>query len=432
MKIRAERKALLAGISRVQGVVERRNTMPILSHLLMQTTDRGPHEQVHGVQERGPHEQVHGVQERGPHEQVYGVQEEGVSFFATDLEIGIRTACQATVEAPGQVALPARRFFDLIREMPEGTIEIRAEDNHWVAIESSTSRYRIVGLPPEEFPALTSPDANLRVVIPAATLSGFIQRVQFAATDHNTRPILTGILLETVQSKQTLCLVATDGHRLALAEGSLQAGSISPLSLTLQTTDCTQVVVPKKTLLEIRGALDEVAGDRDPELLIGKKQIAFKWGNYQLISRVLDGTYPNYRSVIPSDSVEKGTIPTRVTVSRKDMEGGLKRVSILSKDGKVSPVWLQQDTEKGLPACIYMRTSNADVGEATEEVAARIEHGGTGPQDTDTLKLNARYLLEVLSVLQLEDVTLELRGPKAPCVIRELSSGFLTIIMPIE
>jgi len=372
MKIKIERKELLTGIQRVQGVVEKRNTMPILSHILMEA------------------------------------QREKIALFATDLEIGIQGTYPAEILEPGRLTFSARKLYEIIREFPEGKVEITGEENNWVVIQSGKSHFRIVGLPPEEFPTPPASDAETKIPIDAPAISDLIRRTLYASGENDARYILNGILVQLQDmggKKKQIRFVATDGHRLSLAE----------VPITLESSLPEQnIIVPKKAILEMKKALDEGGDEGAPELAIGKNQLVFRRGAFILTSRLMEGNYPNYRQVIPNGNDKK------VSVSRGALEGGLRRVSLLARE-KTNAVKFQ--LEKGR---ILLNSNNPEMGEANEEVTASFTGEGfsTG--------FNARYLLDALSVLEGEEATLEFKDALSPCLIKEEGKGFLAVVMPMR
>ena len=373
MKIKIERKELLTGIQRVQGVVEKRNTMPILSHILMEA------------------------------------QREKISLFATDLEIGIQGTYPAEIIEPGRLTFSARKLYEIVREFPEGKVEITGEAKNWVVIQSGKSHFRIVGLPPEEFPTPPTSDAESKLPIDAAVLSDLIRRTLYASGENDARYILNGILVQFQEEsgkKKVIRFVATDGHRLSLAE--------TPVTADTGHLPEQNIIVPKKAILEIKKALDEGEDGGAPELAIGKNQLVFRRGAFILTSRLMEGNYPNYRQVIPTGNDK------RVSVNRAALEGGLRRVSLLARE-KTNAVKFQLDNGRML-----LSSNNPEMGEASEEVAASFAGEGfsTG--------FNARYLLDALSVLEGEEATLEFKDALSPCLIKEEGKGFLAVVMPMR
>lgn len=366
------RKDLLAGIQRVQGVVEKRNTMPILTHILIEA------------------------------------QKEACAFFATDLEAGIQGTYSAEVIDPGRITVSARKLSEIVREFPEGPVSIQSQPNHWVVIESGKSHFRIVGLPPEEFPALPPMDSENWIEIDPGLFSGLIRRTLFAAGDNAPQYILNGLLIQVekiTKEKGVLRFIATDGHRLAIAEGEAKGKDLE---------DQEGVIVPKKAILEIKRALDEGEDPAAPEISIGKNQLVFRWGNVVITSRLIEGDFPDYKQAIPKGNDQ------HVPMQKEALEGGLRRVSILARE-KTSAIKFQ--LEKGR---VLLSASNPEMGEANEEINSNFSGEGF------TTGFNARYLLDALAALKGDEAILEFKDALSPCLIKEKKEGFLAVIMPMR
>lgn len=374
MKVRIGRDELLTGLQRVQGVVEKRNTMPILSNILLE------------------------------------VKQEGAEIVATDLEIGMRGLYKATVLKPGGVTISARKLFEIIKELPPGDIELTAGDNNWTTIQAGKSQFKIVGLPSADYPALPAIEREGLIPLSGDGLLELIRKTLFAAGDNDARYILNGLLvtLVTTDKKTTLRLVGTDGHRLAVAEQEVgKAGSKgAPQEI--------KAIIPKKAAHEMRRLLEE-GGDTEPLIGFAKNMMIFRKSGLLLTSRLMEGNYPNYQQVIPKEGGR------RISVNRLELESALRRVSVLSKD-KASAVKVSFE-----PGKMTLFSSSPDYGEATEELPARYEG------EAHSSGFNARYLLDVFGVMDGEHVSLQMETPLSPCLIQEPESpGFKCVVMPIK
>src|SRR5579885_2639856 len=374
MKLRIARDELLTGLQRVQGVVEKRNTMPILSNVLLEA------------------------------------KPEGLDILATDLEIGMRGHYKATVDEPGAVTLSARKLYEILKELPDGEIGLTVGENHWATIVAGKSQFKIVGLPGADFPAMPSIEREGLTPVEGAGLADLIRKSLFAVGDNDARYILNGLLvtLLVAEKKTTLRLVGTDGHRLALAERDVAApaGKEGPREV--------KAIIPKKAAQEMRRLLEE--GDGDPLLGFTKNLMIFRRSGLLLTSRLMEGNYPNYQQVIPKDREPE----KRATVARAEFEGALRRVAVLSRD-KTNAVRLS--LARG---AMTLFTSNPDFGEATEEVAAQYQG------EALTTGFNARYLLDALGVMDGDAVTLQMDTPLSPCLLREAGhAGFACVVMPV-
>ncbi len=373
MKVRIARDELLTGLQRVQGVVEKRNTMPILSNILLEA------------------------------------KSDGVDILATDLEIGMRGLYKASVQEPGSVTLSARKLYEILKELKDGEVELSVGDNNWAILQAGKSQFRIVGLPSSDFPALPAIEREGLIPLEGAGLVDLIRKTAFAVGDNDARYILNGLLvtLTVTEKKTTLRLVGTDGHRLAVAEQEMGGppGKDGPREV--------KAIIPKKAAHEMRRLLEE--GDGEPFIGFTKNVMIFRKSGLLLTSRLMEGNYPNYQQVIPKDQDRK------VTLDRGELEGALRRVAVLSRD-KTNAVKMSLSSGR-----VTLFSSNPDFGEATEELPAK--YAG----DSLTTGFNARYLLDVLGVVDGESVSLQMETALSPCLIREPNNPrFTCVVMPIK
>ena len=376
MKVRIGRDELLTGLQRVQGVVEKRNTMPILSNILLEA------------------------------------RQDGVEIVATDLELGMRGLYKATVLSTGGVTISARKLFEIVKELPAGDIELTATDNNWTTIQAGRSQFKIVGLPSSDYPALPAIEREGLTPLAGDGFLELIRKTLFAAGDNDARYILNGLLVTLIvtEKKTSLRLVGTDGHRLAVAEQEVgKAGTKStPVPQEIKA------IIPKKAAHEIRHLLEE-GGDGEPLIGFSKNLMIFRKSGLLLTSRLMEGNYPNYQQVIPKDGGKN------ISVNRADLESALRRVSVLSKD-KTSAVKLSFGSGK-----MTLFSASPDFGEATEELPASYEG------ESLTTGLNARYLLDVFGVMEGETISLQMETPLSPCLIQEPESpGFKCVVMPVK
>ena len=373
MKIRIAMDELLTGLQRVQGIVEKRNTMPILSNILLET------------------------------------KQDGVELVATDLEIGMRGHYKAEVLEPGSVSISARKLYEILKELPDSEISLAAQENNWIQIQTGKSQFKIVGLAASEFPALPTIEREGRVAIPGTGLASLIRKTLFAVGDNDARYILNGLMITLTSSekKVTMRLVGTDGHRLAVAESELPQGTATDLPKEIKA------VIPRKAAQEMRHLVEEEEGE--PLLGFTKNLVTFQKSGIFLTTRVMEGTYPNYQQVIPKDNSKKAV------VDRAALEGALRRVAVLSRD-KTNAVRVTLETGR-----LTLYTSNPDVGEATEDLP--VQYRG----ENLTTGFNARYLLDALAVMDGETVHLETKSPLSPCLLRPAGDpGFLCVVMPMK
>lgn len=374
MKVRIGRDELLTGLQRVQGVVEKRNTMPILSNIL------------------------------------FDAKHDGIEIVATDLELGVRGLYKATVVETGGVTISARKLFEIVKEVPPGEVELTSNDNNWTTIQAGKSQFKIVGLPSTEYPALPTIDREGLTPLSGDGLLELIRKTLFAAGDNDARYILNGLLVTLVATdrKTSLRLVGTDGHRLAVSEQEVGKADTKGVPQEIKA------IIPKKAAHEIRHLLEE-GGDSEPLIGFTKNLMIFRKSGLLLTSRLMEGNYPNYQQVIPKESGRK------ISVNRTELESALRRVSVLSKD-KASAVKVSFAS-----GTMTLFTSSPDYGEASEDLPVQYEG------DSLSTGFNARYLLDVFSVMDGETISLQMETPLSPCLIQEPDNpGFKCVVMPVK
>ena len=373
MRVTVERDELLTALHRVQGIVEKRNTMPSLANVLLEA------------------------------------KPEGLDISATDLELGMRGLYKATVEEPGSVTFPARKLYEILKEIKEPEIAMTVTDDCLVTIKAGLGEFKVVGLPSKDFPPLPAIEREGLIPLPGVGLLQLIRKTLFAVGDNDTRYVLNGLLIVVTNTDETpiIRLVGTDGHRLAMADQKLEIEKKTPLEQE------EKVIVPKKAATEIRRLLEE--GGDEPMIGFTKNMLIFRKSGLVLTSRLMEGNYPNYQQVIPKASNKK------ITVNRDDLEGALRRVSVLAQN-KSYAVKLTFSKK-----AITLFSSHPDTGEAKEEIPASFngEEFAAG--------FNARYLLDVLGVMESETVVLNMEASLSPCLIRELDTPmFQAVVMPVK
>jgi DNA polymerase-3 subunit beta len=307
MKFTVTRNSLLNELNLVQGVIEKKSTIPILSNILLEAA--------------------------GEH----------LDIAATDLDVTIRCGCPASVLAEGTTTISARRLFDIARLLPDGAdVDFTLLENDWVELHSGTSQYKIVALPKENFPSIPE-SAPATAQIPGALLRNMIQRTMFAITQEESRYSLNGALLALMPNE--VRMVATDGHRLALVSKSMEVPGVDME---------VRALIPRKTLVE----LQKLIGEQDGMVEFGRDEnhLFFAVGNKRLVSRILAGQFPNYELVIPRENDKF------IVSSTKAMGDGIRRAAIMS-DEKLRAIRLSFKS-----GSLELTASSADAGEAREIV----------------------------------------------------------------
>lgn len=369
MKIKIARREFLKGLSLVQGIVERKTTMPILANVLLTASGKN------------------------------------VSITATDLEVGVNCVYPATVEEEGRVTLHARNFYDIMRELPDDNANISVGSNNWLEITSGKSRYKIVGLSAEDFPNIPSKGEGDVWKMSADVLQQMFDKTAFAMSADETRFNLNGVYIDPAkgEGKKLLRMVATDGHRLSIMERD--AGSKCGIK--------NGIIVPRKGVAEIKKLLDGAGGQID--MWCDSKHLIVYRDNVTTVARLIEGQFPPYEQVVPKQ------LKRVVSVSREGLLGALRRVSVLSSERSSGARF--SVSSKNLD----ITTSNPDVGEAHDEVEA--EYRG----EAFEVGFNTRYFIDALSCIDDEKAVLEMGDETSPCVLRsETDKGFTHVIMPMR
>ena len=371
MNLTVDRDQLEGLLARVQGVAERRHTMPVLSHTLLSA---------------------------GP---------SGVTFVASDLEIVIRCTQAMDVTEAGAVALPARKLYDISKVLPKGPVTIQSKEGNHVEISAGRGHFRLAGLPSQEFPEMPEKPKAAPVAVDAEAFRKLVDRVSPFASSDETRYNLAGILLERQENdgKSLLRMVATDGHRLAIADGE-----VPNLSGLLGEK---RVLVPRKGLLEIRKLAE--GGPGSLELSASEKFLFAGKGDTEIWVRLLDADFPDYRQVVPKDNKLVAGVP------REAFTEVLRRVSVMAPE-KVHSVRLAFSGKQ-----LEVSTTSPDVGEARDLLP--IEYEG------NTLKIgfNGRYIQDAVGGVGEETVLFEMKDEVSQVIVRPKSeASFLAIIMPMR
>lgn len=365
MHVSLSRQDMLQAVQRCQNIVERRHTIPILSNILLRAEDDALH------------------------------------FSATDLEVGIRTRCRASVKQSGSLTVSARKLFDVIRELDAQTdIELDLAEG-FVTLKSGRSRFRLATLASDEFPDMQQDEAGVGVELDGSDLASMLAATSFAMSNDETRKYLTGTLFE-LDKHGNLCLAATDGHRLALTRNRLQ-----------QVVRPGQCIVPRKAVNEIRKLSEEVSGQ--VSLSMGERQISLRAGDHLLISKLIDARFPNYSDVIP-----KGN-PHALVVDRLAFDQVLRRTMIVANEFTHDVRLVLSGSEMQVSA------HNTEQEKADESIG--IEYSGPDIE----IGFNARYIRDVLGALKGTHVTLSLKDGLSPVLIKQdTDSAESYVIMPMR
>ena len=369
MKATIERATLLKSLSHVQSVVERRNTIPILSNVLLEATVEG-----------------------------------GIRLMATDLDLQIVETVEAQVDQPGATTVSAHTLFDIARKLPEGSqVELSAAEGK-MQVNAGRARFNLSTLPRDDFPVIAEGELPTRFELPAQTLKQIIDKTRFAISTEETRYYLNGIFLHVSDEAQpVLKAAATDGHRLARVTVARPDGA----------EGMPDVIVPRKCVAELRKLLDEVDGS--VEVTLSPSKIRFGLGSAVLTSKLIDGTFPDYSRVIPTANDKL------LKLDPRSFEEGVDRVATIATE-KTRAVKMALDRDK-----ITLSVTSPENGTAAEEVPG--DYAAQGFE----IGFNARYLLDILGQIEGDLVEVHLADAAAPTLIRENEkAAALYVLMPMR
>ena len=364
MKVSATREHLLEALQSIIGVVERRQTMPILSNVLLSARDNR------------------------------------LRATGTDLEVELVATAEVTVQQPGEITVPGRKLFDIVRTLPEKTAVTLAREGDKVVLRGARSRFTLSSLPASEFPTIEDINTQHRLRLHARDCRRLIDKTHFAMAQQDVRYYLNGTLLET--DGKSLRAVATDGHRLSWCEMPLEG----------QSGDLQQIILPRKGVLELQRLLD---GQGEIEIELGSSHIRAQIGDVRLTSKLIDGKFPEYSRVIPVQP------PRVMTAPRDALRAALQRTAILSNE-KYRGVRLTFSA--GL---LTIQAHNPEHEEAEDQVVVEF----TG--DTLEIGFNVGYLLDALAAIETDAVEVCLSGADSSCLIRAPGDATVKyVVMPMR
>lgn len=322
-----------------------------------------------------------------------------IFLSATDLDIGIQCSACAEVLRPGTAVLPERYFTELIRRLPDLPIFIETDEfKKSISIKYGQSEAVINGFPADEFPEISLPDTEINFSIPGEILREAVRQVVFAASTDESRPVYNGVLFE-IQGKQVK-VVATDTHRLALRSFTIE--NCEDINIEL--------IIPGKTLND----LVKIIGNKEVEVAASRNKVFFITDNAFLVSRLIDGQFPNYRIAIPQDYT------SRITLKTMDLAEAAERASLLEKEG--SPV-----VRLYLEGNVLLLTVITEAGRLCEELP--VKHEGEPVQ----IAFNSRYLSDALKVVGSEEIRIDFSGPLSPGIIRPVGNNdYFSLILPVR
>jgi DNA polymerase-3 subunit beta len=362
MKLTIEKNVLLEALQNVQSIVGLRSPLPILSNVLLKA------------------------------------EGDSISLTTTDMEVCVKTVASAEITEAGGTTLPARRFFSICRELPAGQVEIEVDAKDVATIRSGPSFFKLVGLAEEDFPPLPEFEESAVYSIDQHVFKEMLQKVVYASSTDETRYILNGSLLSFKDEKLTV--VSTDGRRLALVEQEVEFSEDSQANF----------VVPTKTLNEL---IKMLGSEGVLKIRVSATQVAFDFDHILIISKLIEGTYPNFQQVIPAQCEE------RIAIDRETILNAVRRVSLLTDDQTAS-IRLSFGKNK-----LELVSNSQDIGEARETIPVKYD----GKEIS--IAFNPGFLMAPLRHLDSDEIFFELSDELSPGVIKT-GVPFLYVLMPIR
>jgi DNA polymerase-3 subunit beta len=365
MKLTVKRDELRSGLSLIQNIVDRNFTMPLLSHFLL------------------------------------NAKKDGATITATDLNVSIREPIEAAVDEAGNVCIPARKLLEIAKEA-EDDITMQSADSGWISVFSGNSKFKLACLPAQDFPTWKNIETESSLTFNNEELAEMIEKTIFSSAESDSRYTLNGLLFHMKPDRSLITVVATDGHRMALINKGLD----------LSEGDEKKVLVPRKAASELKKLL---AGEGTVSCTIGNQHMLFTTDGVDFMARLVEGTYPNYESVIPNRNDKVLHVETGSFVK------AIRKASIMSKEG-TNTVLLKVE-----PKTMTVSSSNPGLGEARDVV--EIEYG----DEPIEIGFNARYLTDAISAFGTDKVTLSLRDAISPVIVTNNGDqDHICILMPMR
>jgi len=371
MNFTIDKDTFLKGLGRIQSIVEKRNTIPVLANVLLEGNDGELH------------------------------------VTATDLEVGMRSSYPANIGKAGRITVSAKKLYEIIKELPDREVAFLAKDNHWIELRCGKAQFNIVGLAADEFPSFPQSPRDNGVSLSSPLCKQVIEKTFFAISQDESKYNLNGIYLRALESQEgaTLRLVATDGHRLSMIE--------KPISGVIPEELKRGLILPRKGVLELKRLAEE--GDADLNLGFQDNNAVVRKAQTVVVMRLVDGEFPDYERVIPKGNDQEAVIAVDPFLH------ALRRMLILSSE-KSRGVKMQIK-----PGLLEVSSSNPELGDAREELDIDYQ----GPEMT--IGFNARYLLDILQVQDDLRVRMIFKDQLSPSLLRpEQTDGFTAVVMPMR
>lgn len=376
MKIRIEKRHLLNMLAKTQNIVEKRNTMPVLINALLEAS-----------------------QGDNP----------GLKVLATDLEVSLKDFSPAEVIEPGRIAVHAKNFFDIVKELDEGLVSLQVTENNWIQIKQNNYFSKIVGVNAEEYPVFPVFNENDNIQIDPKLLKEMIDKTFYSVCNDERRYHLNGLFMEK-KTKDGLCsfrMVATDGHRMSIIDRTTVESERKPIQTPVS------VIIPRKGIMEIKKILDGTDME-SVRLSIEGTQLVLSLGSTVLLIRLIEGRYPNYQQLIPQQ------INTHIQVNREHFLSSVRRVALMANQ-KSKTIQLSFAAGK-----LEISSNNPEFGDAKEEID--VEQTGENVK----IGFNAKFVTDILTAMTEDKIDIEFKDQNSPGILRpHADSTYTCVIMPM-
>jgi DNA polymerase-3 subunit beta len=374
MKVSLDRDTLFTLIAKAQNIVDKRNTMPVLSNVLIKAKGNT------------------------------------LKLYATDLEVSIKTHCDAEVMTEGDIVVNAKNFFDILRELPNSKILLEKQENHSLHITQNTSFFHIHGMDPNEFPVFPGFKDEKFASFSASLISEMIEKTIYSVSNDKSRYYLNGVLFEEENESEgdkTFRMVATDGHRLSLIDRSFSKEGLKLFE--------SGVIVPKKGLFEIKKLMESANSDEQVEISVDGAQLVLKTQDSLLMIRLIEGKYPNYKKLLPE------ALRHTAIINREKLMSSLKRVSLLSNQKSKGVTF---NFSKGTMTIL---SSSQDLGEAKEDLAVDYN------EEDLKIGFNAMYIMDVLSSIEEDEIKMLFNDQSSPVLLTPVNDkNYTCVVMPMR
>lgn len=372
MKIKVKKNEIFKLISKAQNIIEKRNTMPVLTNILL------------------------------------SAEKDELTLYATDLEVSVKATCPVQVKEKGKAVVSAKNLFDILKELPDGEVAIEKLENNSLTIELGKAYFHINGINSDEFPVFPSVTTDAFIQFAPSTIKEMIEKTIYSVSTDESRYHLNGVLFESETSeKPMLRMVATDGHRLSLVDRNFLD---APAKLFKEG-----IIVPRKGLNEIRKVIDSLESSENVDIAVEGAQLVVRTKDTLLMIRLIEGKYPNYKQLLPKN------LNLHAVINKEQLISSLKRVSLVSNQKSKGVTFSFSN------GVVEIFSNSPDLGEAKEEIEVNYN------EENLKIGFNARYILDVLSAIGENEVRMSFKDQNSPVLLGpKEDEKYKCVVMPMR